>query len=512
MSIRQFNFSILFLIMISSFSFCTKDNPNGNDPDHPKVTGNPSIRNISPSSTFAGNKLIITGTNFGIDKSAVIVAFDEVDAEIISLSNTEIEVVVPPRGEKETVRIRVKVENRTSNIYIFKYDYPAPAIESLSENAANEGSEIDIIGSGFGDVKKDISVTFDGIGSAIVSVSDQLIRVTVPGYTGKKTVEIQVKVREKLSNKVSFSYTDILFSNPVSTRSLPDPTLIKAPDGWFYLYATEDIRNMPIMRSQNLTDWDLVATAFTNSTRPTFEPNGGLWAPNVNYINGKYVIYYSMSVWGGEWTCGIGVATSDNPAGPFTDRGKLFRSNEINVQNSIDPDFIEDDGKNYLFWGSFRGIYMIEMSDDGLSVRPGALKQQVAGTYFEGVSIHKRDDYYYMFASIGSCCNGLSSTYQLVVGRSANLTGPYVNKSGRAMMSNNYTLVINKNASFVGNGHCSQIVQDDQGADWILYHGIKTDNASARVLMLDRVRWDEDGWPYISDGTPSITAPAPVFD
>ncbi len=56
------------------------------------------------------------------------------------------------------------------------------------------------------------------------------------------------------------------------------------------------------------------------------------------------VMYYSMSVWGGEWTCGIGVATSDNPAGRFTDQGKLFRSNEIDVQNSIDPFYIDDNG------------------------------------------------------------------------------------------------------------------------------------------------------------------------
>lgn len=36
-----------------------------------------------------------------------------------------------------------------------------------------------------------------------------------------------------------------------------------------------------------------------------------------------------MSTWGGEWTCGIGVATSDSPQGPFEDHGMLFRSNEI---------------------------------------------------------------------------------------------------------------------------------------------------------------------------------------
>ena len=113
-----------------------------------------------------------------------------------------------------------------------------------------------------------------------------------------------------------------------------------------------------------------------------------------------------MSNWGGEWTCGIGIATADKPEGPFTDLGKLFRSNEINIQNCIDPFYIEDNGKKYLFWGSFHGIYGTELTDDGLSLKKGAPIEQIAGTAYEGTYIHKRDGYYYLFASIGRCCEG----------------------------------------------------------------------------------------------------------
>ena len=174
------------------------------------------------------------------------------------------------------------------------------------------------------------------------------------------------------------------YSNPVINYSLPDPTIIKAKDGYFYLYATEDIRNTPIYRSKDLVKWENVGTAFTDQTRPSFEPQGGLWAPDINYINNQYVLYYSMSVWGGEWTAGIGVATADKPEGPFTDKGKLFRSNEIDVQNSIDQFYIEEDGMKYLFWGSFRGIYAIELSDDALSVKSNAVKQQIAEQLMRG--------------------------------------------------------------------------------------------------------------------------------
>lgn len=300
------------------------------------------------------------------------------------------------------------------------------------------------------------------------------------------------------------------YKNPVVNYSLPDPTIIKAGDGNYYLYATEDIKNTPIHRSKDLINWELVGTAFTDETRPTFEPRGGLWAPDINYVNGRYVLYYSMSVWGGEWTCGIGVAIADKPEGPFTDQGKLFRSNEIDVKNSIDQFYIEEGGKKYLFWGSFRGLYAIELSDDGLSLKPGAEKRQVAGTAYEGVYIHKRNGFYYMFASIGSCCAGLNSTYTTVVGRSRDLFGPYLDKQGRSMMENHHEVVIGKNEHFVGTGHNSEIVQDSKGQDWILYHAVSVMNPKGRVLMLDQVRWEND-WPDIDGGTPSLKAVKPSF-
>lgn len=302
-----------------------------------------------------------------------------------------------------------------------------------------------------------------------------------------------------------------LYTNPIIAEDLPDPTIIKADDGFFYLYATESRRGLPIYKSPNLVDWQFVGTAFTKTTRPDFEPKGGLWAPDIEYIDGKYVLYYSMSVWGGEWTCGIGAAIADKPEGPFTDKGKLFRSNEIDVQNSIDQFFIEEDGKKYLFWGSFRGIYAIELSCDGLSIKPDAEKRKIAGTAFEGTYIYKRNGYYYLFASIGSCCQGVESTYKLVVGRSESLFGPYLDKTGKDMMDNGYTVVVGSNERFVGNGHCSEIIQDNAGSDWIFYHGVDCNNPHGRILLLDQVKWDESGWPHIGNGSPSLSAPKPVF-
>lgn len=301
-----------------------------------------------------------------------------------------------------------------------------------------------------------------------------------------------------------------MYSNPVVDYSLPDPSVIKGDDGYFYLYATEDIRNLPIHRSKDLLNWEFVGTAFTENTRPNFEPKGGLWAPDIEKIGDKYVLYYSMSVWGGEWTCGIGCAVSDKPEGPFIDQGKLFRSNEINVQNSIDPFYIEDQGKHYLFWGSFSGIYYIELTNDGLYLQVESQPKQVAGNAYEGVYIYKKDDFYYLFASIGTCCEGLNSTYTTVVGRSDHLFGPYMDKKGNPMIENNHEVIISKNNSFVGAGHNSEIVTDEVGNDWMFYHAVSTKKPEGRVLMLDQVSWT-NGWPTVANGTPSTQSIKPIF-
>lgn len=298
------------------------------------------------------------------------------------------------------------------------------------------------------------------------------------------------------------------YTNPVVNYSLPDPSLILADDGYYYLYATENIRNLPIHRSRDLVVWEFVGTAFTEQTRPNFEPQGNIWAPDINRIGNKYVLYYSMSEWGGEWTCGIGCAVSDRPDGPFKDNGMMFRSNGIKVQNSIDPFYIEDDGHKYWFWGSFRGVYAIELSEDGLTVKKGANPIQIAGTAYEGTYIHKHEGYYYMFASIGSCCEGLKSTYTTVVGRSKQLLGPYMDKNGKGMLDNHHEILIHKNEYFVGPGHNSEIIMDKAGNDWIFYHAVNVKNPEGRVLMLDKIIWKND-WPEVKGQSPSLESERP---
>ena len=302
------------------------------------------------------------------------------------------------------------------------------------------------------------------------------------------------------------------FDNPVILENTPDPSVVRSENGIFYLYSTESsvIPNIPIYKSIDLINWYFVGTAFNDRTRPT-SFSGSLWAPDVNYIDGTYVLYYSMSQWGGEWDCGIGVAVADHPWGPFEDFSKLFDSKQIGVQNSIDPFFIEDGGKKYLFWGSHHGIFGIQLSDNGLSLKKGVDKFQIAGTGGEGTYIHKHDGQFFLFQSVGSCCNGLSSTYNIRVGRADSIVGPYYDRQGKPMMESPGTLLLQGNGLVVGPGHNSEIITDDDGVDWILFHGYqRSDPGAGRVVFLNKIDW-EDGWPFIKGYGASLSSEIPYF-
>ena len=173
----------------------------------------------------------------------------------------------------------------------------------------------------------------------------------------------------------------------------------------------------------------------------------------------------------------------------------MFTSKQIGIQNCIDPFYIEDGGKKYLFFGSFHGIYGVELTADGLHVKQGAKPREVAGTFMEATYIRRRGGYYYLFGSTGTCCEGARSTYRITIGRSKSLFGPYVDKAGQRLLDNHYNILLDKDDSVLGPGHNAGLITDDAGNDYMLYHGFKASDPDAgRVVWLSRIVW-ADGWP-----------------
>ena len=323
------------------------------------------------------------------------------------------------------------------------------------------------------------------------------------------------------SDEVCYLQVGRTYTNPIiSDKSVPDPSVIRAKDGYFYLYATQTKTYwMPVYRSKDLVNWEYQGTAFNKATEPDLPGGGAFWAPEIRFLNGKYVLYYSWAKMNGADISYTAVAVGDTPMGPFPDSKELIGNKEFG-SNCIDQFYYEEDGKKYMFFGSFKGIYVTELEDDGLTVKLGGdgkptLKKQVCGNAFEGTNIYKKGKYYYLFASIGSCCNGVNASYQVVVGRSENLLGPYVDKRGEDMLKNNWELVLEGDGQkWIGPGHNSIIIQDDEGTDWMIYHSYlkKDGEVGGRLGMLDRVLWTDDGWPYIKNKIPSNSDLIPVFN
>ena len=328
-----------------------------------------------------------------------------------------------------------------------------------------------------------------------------------------------------LHNEICYFKIGMTYTNPVITfSSVADPTVIRTDEG-FYLYATQTNSYwIPIYFSKDLVNWEFKRSAFRKATRPTEDvlPGGGaFWAPEIRYIYGKYVLYFSWAKWGDGRISYTAVATSDSPVGDFLNAKPLLITDDFG-SNCIDQFYYEEDGKKYMFVGSFNGIYVTELTDDGLSVKRGAdgkpvLKKQVCGRAFEGTNIYKKGKYYYLFASINNCCpnNGMDSKYKVVVGRSENLLGPYVDRKGKDMLDNSWELVLEGDGeTFFGPGHNSIIIPDDAGTDWMIYHSYVKENGTVggRLGMLDRIVWSADGWPTIKKCVPSKGDLLPVFN
>ena len=322
-----------------------------------------------------------------------------------------------------------------------------------------------------------------------------------------------------LKNTFSQTTPAGIYQNPVFSHDFPDPNLVKATDGYYYAYSTQanwkrdslgdTTHFIPILKSKDLMQWTFAGNALQK--KPDWKEAGGIWAPDVTLYKGKYYLYYSFSTWG-DPNPGIGFAVSDKPAGPFIDKGKIFFSKDIGVDNSIDPFLVVDNNKLYLVWGSFHGIYGVPLSDDG--TKTTGEKFQIAGSAYEGSYIYQRGKFYYFFGSTGTCCEGVKSTYRVLVSRATSLKGPYTDRDGKVLIENGGTLLLQGNGGkegFVGPGHNGDIITDDSGDTWMLYHAFDKELGYKRMMFLDKIEWIND-WPYLLNEEPSFTPhKGPVF-
>ena len=312
------------------------------------------------------------------------------------------------------------------------------------------------------------------------------------------------------------------YTNPILDHDFPDPAVIRAPDGFYYAYATQTERegewiNIQVARSADLVDWDYLGDALPEkpgwaSTTQDF------WAPSVIYDGATYFMYYSAT----PDIChhhqrghALAVATSDSPAGPFTDMGMpLLLGAGFEY---IDPHALDDPatGKHLLYWGSgFQPIRVQELGPDRMSFAPGSAPVDLIwpngeeGAFprlVEAAWVIHHGNHFYLFYSGDNCC-GPDAEYGVMVARSESPMGPFETLEEAKGVP--HSLILFKNDRWLAPGH-NCIVNDEAGEVWILYHAIDVNRPrqtqqdeinSRRILLMDPVEW-HDGWPWV--GTPS---------
>jgi arabinan endo-1,5-alpha-L-arabinosidase len=313
------------------------------------------------------------------------------------------------------------------------------------------------------------------------------------------------------------------YANPVLDADFPDPTVIRAADGFYYAYATQGTRdgkmaNIQVARSTDLVRWQQLGDALP--AKPAWaSQTQDFWAPHVLGDGQRYFLYYSAKPDAAlkddkKGLC-LAVATASSPAGPFVDMGRPLKCGESFV--NIDPMVFDDPatGKRLYFWGSgFQPIRVQELGPDNMSFAPGSSpkdliwpnpKKDAFPVLVEGPWVIRRGDFYFMFYSGDNCC-GPKANYAVMVARSRSATGPF--ETLEQANGTPHSIILQKTGQWGAPGHNS-VVTDAAGTDWIVYHAVDarrprtkpTDDLNTRrVMLIDRIEW-RDGWPSVARPT-----------
>jgi arabinan endo-1,5-alpha-L-arabinosidase len=252
------------------------------------------------------------------------------------------------------------------------------------------------------------------------------------------------------------------------------------------------------------TDAGLIGQGAPAWARATlgFQPLN-VWAPSISRRGQTVFLYYCLSSFGHN-TSAIGLMT--NPSFDplklgqgWQDQGLVLMSKEGDDFNAIDPFRVDaSDGRAYLAFGSFwSGIKLGELNPEtGKLIRADAPRMLLAGRHggaIEAASILEHDAKFYLFVSFDQCCKGVASTYNIRVGRSDRIEGPYRDKDGKAMLEGGGSLVLATTGRFIGPGG-QEAVKTSKG-DMLAYHYYDGDAAGAPKLQFSPILWTADGWP-----------------
>jgi arabinan endo-1,5-alpha-L-arabinosidase len=334
------------------------------------------------------------------------------------------------------------------------------------------------------------------------------------------------KIRKmKMRSKYKISFLILLFvwlssgSKLISqnTTIAHDPVAIKVGNT-FHIFCTGN--GITTYTSQDLISWTKGSPIFKEKPSwvdeivPDFKNH--IWAPDISYHNNKYYLYYSISSFGKN-TSAIGLTTNvtldqNDPLYKWEDQGIVIQSIPgRDMWNAIDPNLVIDkDGTPWLTFGSFwsgmkivkltKSLNRIHVPEEWLTIArkprsPQLTDEDPGDGAIEAPFIFKKGEFYYLFVSWDYCCRGEKSTYKVVVGRSKDIKGPYLDNEGKSMFDGGGSLVVQGDKSWYGAGHNSVYTFDNQ--DYMFFHAYDDADNGKPKLRVSTVGWDENFWPFI---------------
>ena len=201
-----------------------------------------------------------------------------------------------------------------------------------------------------------------------------------------------------------------------------DPSTVVQCDGKYYTYGTGGS--------------SLVSDDGWTWRRGTAPSRTGL-APDVIHLGDRYYMYVARNV-GAQPRAEVNMIWSktldpNSPNYKWEEGGVVASSDGVEDCNAIDPGVLLDptDGKLWLTYGSYFGYIRLVQLDPktGQRVDPNDKPVDIAINCEASVMIY-HDGWYYLLATHGSCCRGADSGYNIRVGRSQKVTGPFLDDEG----------------------------------------------------------------------------------
>ncbi len=234
-------------------------------------------------------------------------------------------------------------------------------------------------------------------------------------------------------------------------------------------------------------------------------------APDIIKLGDRYFQFVSANV-GGQPRAEINLITNktldpDSPDFQWVEEGLIASSDGEEFCNAIDPGLFLDptDGRLWLVYGSYFGfIRLVELDPKtGQRVDPEGKPYEIAINCEASIMIYK-DGWYYLLATHGSCCQGANSGYNIRVGRSKKVTGPFLDHTGLDMLKGGGKLFLGSGGRIIGPGHFGLIDLGDGVQKFSLHYEADLDRGGASVMDILPLQW-KDGWPVAGENVKAGT-------